>query len=182
MSDIDKRFEPLLQTHPHLKEFLEFLPDLNRESDRGMVLIATSFIDNLLKRTLLAFFIEGEATRALFEGFSVPLGSFAVRTAAAAGLGLISGLKLKECNTLRKVRNKFAHQVHMSFADPSVIDLCGNLSLAPPSFATDAIGVDGTVTVATAGLSGAATALILKLVNRPHYVAEQRRAPKTWPY
>jgi mannitol operon repressor len=174
--DIDKRFEPLLKTHPHLKEFLEFLPEFNRESDRGMVLIATSFIDDLLKRTLLAFFIEGEATTALIEGFNAPLGTFAIRTAAAAGLGLISDAEFKECNTLRKIRNKFAHHVRMSFADRSVIDLCGNLSLAPPSYAT-------TVTVGAAGqFSGAATALILNLVNRPHYVAEQRRAAKTWPY
>lgn len=90
--------------------------------------------------------------------------------------GLISEPEFKECNTLRTIRNKFAHHVRMSFADRSVKDLCGNLSLAPPSYAR-------TVTVGPAGqFSGAATALILHLVNRPHYVTQERRAAKTWPY
>lgn len=64
---------PLNETPPHLREFLAFLPELNKESDRGAALIATSFLDELLRRTLLAFMIEGKASISLIEGFNAPL-------------------------------------------------------------------------------------------------------------
>jgi mannitol operon repressor len=62
-------------THPHLAEFSAFLPELNKETDRGMVLFATSFIDELMRRTLLAFLLESETSSSLVEGFNAPLGS-----------------------------------------------------------------------------------------------------------
>jgi hypothetical protein len=92
---------PLAVTHPHLTEFAAFLPELNKETDRGMVLIATSFIDELMRRILLAFFVEGETSSSLVEGFNAPLGSLATRSAAAFALGLISEQELKEADTLR---------------------------------------------------------------------------------
>jgi hypothetical protein len=46
MSETDNALSaPLAVTHPHLAEFTAFLPELDKETDRGMVLIATSFID-----------------------------------------------------------------------------------------------------------------------------------------
>jgi hypothetical protein len=47
-SESPKR-QPLETTHPHLKDFLAFLSEHYKESDRGMALIATSFIDDLLR-------------------------------------------------------------------------------------------------------------------------------------
>ena len=48
MNDLEKinHPAPFDVTHPHLKDFFAFLPELNKESDRGMALIATSFITN----------------------------------------------------------------------------------------------------------------------------------------
>ncbi len=36
---------PLLETHPHLKEFVAFLDHLKQESERGQVLISASMLD-----------------------------------------------------------------------------------------------------------------------------------------
>jgi hypothetical protein len=36
--------DDLLKTHPHLKEFLPYLDLLNKESDRGKVLVSTGFL------------------------------------------------------------------------------------------------------------------------------------------
>jgi DNA-binding MltR family transcriptional regulator len=45
------------------------------------------------------------------------LGTFAARIAAAYSMGLISDLEYKDCELIRKIRNEFAHKVHMSFKD-----------------------------------------------------------------
>src|ERR1700730_7129354 len=110
-----ERPPPLEVMHPHLAEFSAFLPELKKETDRGMVLIATSFIDELVRRTLLAFLLESDTSSSLVEGFNAPLGSLATRCAAAFALGLISERELQEADTLRKIRNQFAHHVHVSF-------------------------------------------------------------------
>jgi mannitol operon repressor len=86
---------------------LAFLPVLNKESERGAVLTACSFIDELLRRTLLAYLIEGKVSKTLIDGFNAPLGTFAAGTAAALVLGLISEQEFEECNTLRKIRLQF---------------------------------------------------------------------------
>ena len=166
---------PLGVTHPHLAEFSAFLPELNKETDRGMVLITTSFIDELMRRTLLAFLLESDASSSLVEGFNAPLGSLATRSSAAFALGLISEREMKEADTLRRIRNQFAHHVHVSFENQSVGDLCKNLTLAAADY--------GSVTVDARGrFSTAAVALILNLTNRPHYVSRQRRQFLEWPY
>jgi mannitol operon repressor len=125
-----KRRRRLAVTHPHLADFSVFLPQLNKESDRGLVMIAMSFIDELMRRTLLAFLIESDTSTSLVEGFNAPLGTLATRSAAAFALGLISERELKEADTLRKIRNQFAHHVHVSFEDASIRDLARNLTWA----------------------------------------------------
>lgn len=43
-----------IEKHPHLREFVDFIPEANDESDRGLVVICASYIDELLRRTLLS--------------------------------------------------------------------------------------------------------------------------------
>jgi mannitol operon repressor len=180
-SEPERQAPPLEVAHPHLAEFAAFLPELNKETDRGMVLIATSFIDELMRRTLLAFLVEDATSSSLVEGFNAPLGSLATRSAAAFALGLISGQELKEADTLRRIRNQFAHHVHVSFDDQSVADLCKNLIMAAQDYSS--VEKKHSVTVDMRGrFSTAALCLILNLTNRPHYVSRQRRHFVKWPY
>lgn len=164
----ERRRVPFDVSHPHLKEFTVFLPELNKETDRGMALIATSFIDELLKRILLAFFLEGETSKSLVEGFNAPLGTFSTRIAAAAALALISETECREANYLRKIRNLFAHNVHVSFRDKHVVDMCRNLGMAAKDYGNVVVDFRGQ-------FSTSAVALILNLTNRPHYVSKHRR-------
>jgi DNA-binding MltR family transcriptional regulator len=173
--------QPLEVTHPHLAEFSAFLPELNKESDRGLVMIAMSFIDELMRRTLLAFLLEGDTSSSLVEGFNAPLGSLATRCAAAFALGLISERELQEADTLRKIRNQFAHHVHISFENQSIRDLCKNLTMVAPDYSTTQN--QSTVTTDARGrFCTAAVAFILNLTNRPHSVSRQRRQFVQWPY
>jgi mannitol operon repressor len=66
--------------------------------------------------------LDGERAKSLLEGFNAPLGSFSTRIASAAAMGLISDREANEADRLRKVRNLFAHQVHVSFEDHNMKD------------------------------------------------------------
>jgi len=65
----------LFDTHPNLKVFAPFLDDLNRESERGAVLISVSLFEWQQKEIVSAFLCEGEASERLLEGFNAPLGT-----------------------------------------------------------------------------------------------------------
>jgi hypothetical protein len=166
--------EPLEVSHPHLKDFLGFLPELNKESDRGRVLIACSYLDELMRRILLAFLIERDGTKRLVEGFNAPLGTLSTRTAAAYAMGLLSEREFKECETLRRIRNRFAHDVHASFDAQDIRDLAHTLTMA-------AQGYDDVVVDARGRYTTAAVALIMHLTNRPAYVSRKRRQAEDWP-
>ena len=165
---------PVEVSHPHLKEFLGFLPELNKESDRGRVLIACSYLDDLMRRILLAFLIDRDISPRLVEGFSAPLGTLSTRTSAAYALGLISEREFRECEVLRRIRNRFAHDMQASFDMQDIGDLCQNLAMAAPNYDSVVLDVRSRYTTA-------AVALILGLVNRPVYVARKRRQAEDWP-
>ena len=161
---------PFEETHPHLKDFSAFLPELEKESDRGAVLIATGFLDELFKQILLAYFRMDKASQELVEGYNAPLGRFANRITAAAALGLVSERERQEANVLRRVRNEFAHHVQVSFEQQQIRDLAGNLTFSVPE------------TQGRGRILSSAVALILNLVNRPAFVSKHRRSERVWPY
>jgi mannitol operon repressor len=109
------------------REFVEFLVLLGKESERGAVVIAATLIDDLLGQTILAFLVDHKEAGRLLDGFNAPLGTFASRILAAFALGLLSEEEYRECENIRKVRNIFAHNIHTSFGDQKVKDLCAKL-------------------------------------------------------
>lgn len=171
MDDLDP--EPLQVSHPHLEEFLAFLPEMNKESDRGLTLITTSFIDELLRRSIAAFLVPGAAADALLQGFNAPISSFSARIAAATALGLLHEEETKDADRLRRIRNLFAHHVHISFDDQRVKDMCSHLVMAAQDYDDVVVGPRGQFTTA-------AVALISNLTNRPHYVSLAKLTPVRW--
>lgn len=165
--------EELVKTHPHLAEFLPFLDAFNSESPRGGVLVAASFIDRLLSQVLESFLIEGKSQKQLLHGFNAPVGNFSSRIALAAALGLISEDERQECDTIRKIRNEFAHQIHPSFETSRVSKLCDQLAYSARPINQSEVKAIGL-------FKSASVALIANLVNRPHYVSRERIIPRRW--
>jgi DNA-binding MltR family transcriptional regulator len=165
--------KPFNETTPHLKDFVAFLDVLNKESDRGAVLVSVAMLDDILEKTILAFLLNKAETPKLLTGFNAPLGTFSARVIAAYSLGLISEREYRECERLRKVRNEFAHNVHQSFNDQKVKDICANLDFSAKGPVDAPVGTKGQYTTA-------ASALILMLTNRPHYVALRRLTFGEW--
>lgn len=172
--------EPLVVNHPHLKEFSIFLEKLRSESDRGMVLISTGYLEEQLKQVLLSFFVDGAAQDSLFEGGNAPLGTFSARTSMCHALGLISKQEHDDLHQLRRIRNDFAHSIHTTFETQSVMNRCKTLKAKANDYHSPTLGE---VVVSPSGqFSSAATAIILNMVNRPHYVGKERLKYKTWEY
>lgn len=153
--------------HPHLAEFLPFLDVLNSESSRGGVLVAAAFLENLLFKIIQAFLIEGKPQEQILSGFNAPIGSLSAKIALAAALGLISERERRECKLKRRIRNKFAHNVHPSFDDNDIKDL--SLELTFRAMPYGEVGID-----AKGSFSSASVALIINLTNRPPYVPKAR--------
>jgi mannitol operon repressor len=168
------RKPPIAETHPHLKHFMAFLDEFNKETPRGAALAAAAFLDDLLGRTISAFLITNDSGVALTDGFNAPLGTLAAKIAACHAMGLISEVEYKECDLVRKIRNEFAHKVHMSFKDDRVRSLCASLTMNAKSY--PGVTVDTREKFTTAAVS-----LVLNLTNRPHYVAKNELKYGNWP-
>ncbi len=94
---------------------------------------------------------------------------------AAYSLGLICEREFKEMDILRRVRNRFAHGVNVSFDMQDVRALCKNLTMS-------ARGDDPKKDAPRGLYISAAVCLILNLTNRAAYVARERLVCKDWPY
>jgi len=170
MNDIP---EPISETDPHLRGFMEFLADFNKETERGTALAAAAMLDELLARIIAAFLIPNKGSKALLDGFNAPLGTFSARIASAFAFGLLSEAEYRECELIRKVRNEFAHQIKVSFKTEKIVSLCAQLQFSAKSYTDVIVDTRGQFTTA-------AIALILNLTNRPHYVGQRRLQPATW--
>jgi mannitol operon repressor len=128
MPDIEgkKLNAPELKSLDH-DEFMRFLHVLGSETDRGLALVCAAIADDLLGKCIRAFLLDRRETDQLFKGLNAPLRDFAARSVAAFALGLLSEEEYRECEIIRKVRNEFAHNVHVAFEDQKVRGLCANL-------------------------------------------------------
>lgn len=109
---------------------------LEKPSDRAWVLSACSVLDVQLEKILKAYLInKREIEEDLFRN-QMPLGTFSAKITMCYYLGLISMQERKLIDTIRKIRNKFAHEICInSFEDSrSIMDLCNNLKLPPNTY------------------------------------------------
>ncbi|QND70822.1 transcriptional regulator [Tardiphaga robiniae] len=156
---------------PYLQDYVDLLAEINKESDRGAVLTAASFIDVLLQKTIAAFMVDDGSAKKLCEGFNAPIGTLSSRILAAFALGLISTGERAECDTIRKIRNEFAHNVKVNFNDQKLTAMCSNLK-----FATDEQEITSQMR-----FTSSAVTIITRLVNRPIYVAKAKLKYQEWP-
>lgn len=162
-----------LEKNPHLADFYPYLEELNKESDRGKVLISTGFMEEQLRLVLASYLMTSAAAEELLNGANAPLGSFSARIAACFSLGLISDDEHHDLSVIRKIRNDFAHRIKTSFKTQSVIDRCSTLRLKAHDTPDHPVPPVGQFTTA-------AVSVILRLVNRPHYVSLERRTYRNW--
>ncbi|UJW80100.1 MltR family transcriptional regulator [Hydrogenophaga sp. SL48] len=109
-------------------EFLEFRRALTQESDRGCALFAAAYLDVCLENLLRRCFVENKkAKEDLFESQG-PLSTFSAKIKMAYYLGKIAPSERKDLDTIRSIRNDFAHHAeNIDFDNQSIRDRCSNL-------------------------------------------------------
>lgn len=114
--------------HNPLDELNRFISLINKQDDYALVLSLATFLEDTLGRILLAYFRDCKATRELVEGFNAPLGTFSSRIKAAYSFGLLMKEQFEDLETLRRVRNKFAHNWEgVGLEQPDIKAMIGKL-------------------------------------------------------
>lgn len=102
----------------------QFADDLVAESDRSAAIMASALVEQALYQMLVCSLADwGEATRrAWFEGPNAPFRSFSAKIAFAHAIGILGPTTTELLNTIRNVRNVFAHRVlPLDFTNPAVV-------------------------------------------------------------
>jgi hypothetical protein len=103
---------------------------MGNPSDRAAALIAASFVGSVLEQKLADLFLDDAEIRDQMLRADGPLGSFAARMKACCLMRLYGKRAYRELNTIRRIRNEFAHRTgYVDFATPAIRDLCRNLTL-----------------------------------------------------
>lgn len=92
---------------------------------------------------------------------------------ARSRFGVLSEREYRECERIRKIRHVFAHNVHASFAEQKLRDLCANLEGSAKDYDDVHVGARGQFNTAAVGL-------ISDLTNRARYVAQRRLQYGEW--
>lgn len=112
-----------------LTDWKGFFDELQNESPRAAVIISSAFLDAQIRTILSNVLIDEQ--KVVDEFLDSDLQSFSSRTKASYCLGLISESIYHDLNIIRKIRNKFAHEMHgYSFDEPEIVNFCNSLQLA----------------------------------------------------
>jgi DNA-binding MltR family transcriptional regulator len=136
--DLDLRFLNLFLSGENVadefkeatKKYVDFRSDLIKESDRGVALLATAYLDSQLEIMLKAKLIgSNKSSKELFT-FNGPLGTFSGKIRLSYAIGLMSKDCMHDINIARKIRNDFAHSRKIiSFEDGNMTDSCKKMKL-----------------------------------------------------
>lgn len=92
-----------------LKKVFKLRTELDKESDRGTILMATSFLDYELQKLFEYYLIGNKKFLDEMLSGQGSLATFSSRIKLAYSLGLISKLTMDDLNITRKIRNECGH-------------------------------------------------------------------------
>jgi DNA-binding MltR family transcriptional regulator len=115
-------------TDDPLNDWEGFFEELQSESPRASVIIASAFLDAQLRLLISKTLVDiPEAEKFLDH----ELRTFSSRIKAAYCLGLINENIFDDLNVVNNIRNKFAHKMHgYTFDEPEIVCWCESLKLA----------------------------------------------------
>lgn len=117
-------------------DWTAFFEELKDETDRGCAILAVAWIDHILERKLGALFSGGnsDARRKLFDA-NGPFSPFSAKVTAAFCLGWLDADLRHDLDVIRKIRNRFAHQIHgLTLDDPDMAILVDSFRLPHREF------------------------------------------------
>ena len=121
------------QAPPELiKETLtQVTEELHGESERACAIVGGALLDDLLGTLLEVYLVQNsDASSDLLssENINAPLGSFGARIVAAYATGLLPESNFNALRKVKRIRNRFAHDLSLGFNQPEISRLCTELS------------------------------------------------------
>jgi len=150
---MEKNNDPSIISGKALNRYFDFndaliefhrLFNVEGKDERAIAILGGTFLEMALEHLLHAFFPEGEKeVKKLFE-YNQPLGNFSGKISLSYCLGLIDKMIKDDLNLVRKIRNKFAHDLYITFNDEEIKSWCQGLKFhivsmmrRPPDGATE---------------------------------------------
>jgi hypothetical protein len=86
--------------------------EFGNASDRALAIVAASVVEELLLGLLRGRLVPNDSSQdTLFDGPNAPLGTFSAKIDLAYRVGAISHRLARDCHLIRKIRNRFAHEL-----------------------------------------------------------------------
>ena len=122
MQDFESRFSGVFD------RVVALVKEFEAETDRGAVLVGAAFLEHQLGELLTRYFVDDAKIVAELLNPGGPAGTFSSRIKLAYCIGLLRPDQFRDLETVRKLRNEFAHTFDKaSFRHARARDLCANL-------------------------------------------------------
>lgn len=107
----------------------DIIHELDHQSDRGVALIAAALVDVALGRLMRCRLADyKDCGQLLFEKEGAPLSTFSNRIRVARGMGVIGAYTESHIDSIRRIRNQFAHSpLKIDFTNPLIAAEIGKL-------------------------------------------------------
>jgi len=153
-----KKRRPIPSMQGLSQEAYAWIQELQKQSDRGAIIVAGAFLEDALASLLRAFLIDVDAIERELFRYPQPLSSFAAKIDVAYYLGLIDANLRADLHLLRELRNQAAHyREQFDFTSPGVEAACkkftvsaGLLKLPTPGMEAVSLSVSACFTLAAA--------------------------------
>jgi hypothetical protein len=180
-TDPEPRQKQLKIDDAYYRRLREYLHANNKESERGQVLVASSLIEEMLAEILSAHLLETRSTTKLFDGPNGALSTLSAKSHLARSLSLITSNEYSDIELVRKIRNRFAHNVLCSFEDDEIASWSSRLQVGMSALDGLPAGDKSRVTSPRQRFGMVSTSLVSSLYNRAHYVRLSRTEERDWP-
>lgn len=121
-----KAAERYFDLHNALLEFSELF-DYTEPNERSIAIVGATYLEMVLDHILLSFLPEDEKEVLKLMDYNGPLGNFSGKISMCYCLGLIDKVIKDDLNNIRKIRNKFAHDMVVSFTEEPIQSWCRDL-------------------------------------------------------
>lgn len=126
----DDLLKELIQENDYIEYLHEFSKELEGQSDRGVVVLSVSILEEVLKKVLEAAVLDDKGLFKKLTNINGAFGNFDNNIHICRAFNLISKTDFELLLSTQKIRNKFAHQVRsISFENQAISQLCNNMSL-----------------------------------------------------
>jgi hypothetical protein len=115
----------------------KFATDYAKADDRSCGILFGAYVDNCVTETLLTYVVHKDDCEEHLLKESGPLGSFYARIELLWALGGLDRRVRDDLHLVRRIRNKFAHEMEItSFSEEPIRAWCDSLKLPPGSLNT----------------------------------------------